>query len=137
MFYAYTKKYKNNGCFLKTKQTFTICIKKLHKTSKCLWPVYIDMFVAKYMFFFYIFINLFPKIHRSSLHNVTISLLYFWDVYDIIYEEKILTEARLIHVEQMSLYNFIILRKKKTPTRCFLVEFVKLSRTVVATSENT
>ena len=28
-----------------------------------------------------------------------------------IYEKEILAEVRLIHVEQMSLYNFIILKK--------------------------
>ena len=26
-FYAYTEEYKHNDCFLKTKQTFTICTK--------------------------------------------------------------------------------------------------------------
>ena len=30
-----------------------------------------------------------------------------------IYEKKISTEVRLIHAEQMSLYNFVILRKKQ------------------------
>ena len=30
-----------------------------------------------------------------------------------IYEKKISAEVRLIHAEQMSLYNFIILRKKQ------------------------
>ena len=30
-----------------------------------------------------------------------------------IYEKKILAEVLLIHAEQMSLYNFIILRKKQ------------------------
>ena len=36
-----------------------------------------------------------------------------------IYEKKISAEVRLIHAEQMSLYNFIILRKKETPTQVF------------------
>ena len=31
-----------------------------------------------------------------------------------IYEKKFPAEVRLIHAEQMSLYNFIILRKNKT-----------------------
>ena len=48
---------------------------KLHKTSKCLWPVYIDMFVVKWMFFL-CFQNHFPKIHRNVLHKVTTDLLY-------------------------------------------------------------
>ena len=30
-----------------------------------------------------------------------------------IYEKKISAEVQLIHIEQMSLYNFIILRKKQ------------------------
>ena len=30
-----------------------------------------------------------------------------------VYEQTISAEVRLIHVEQMSLYNFIILRKKQ------------------------
>ena len=33
-----------------------------------------------------------------------------------IYEKKISAEVRLIHAEQMSLYNFIILRKKTMDT---------------------
>ena len=34
------------------------------------------------------FTNYFPKIHRSVLYKITIELLYFWDVYDIIVWEK-------------------------------------------------
>ena len=49
---------------------------------------------------------------------------------------KKLAEVWLINAEQMSLYNFIILRKKGTPTQlCFPVKFMKLSRTVVVASE--
>ena len=48
---------------------------KLHKTSKCLWLVYIDMFVVKWMFFL-CFQNHFAKIHRNVLHKITIDLLY-------------------------------------------------------------
>ena len=33
-----------------------------------------------------------------------------------IYEKKISAEVRLIHAEQMSLYNFIVLRKKTIDT---------------------
>ena len=61
---------------------------KLHKTSKFLWPILIDMYVVKWMVFFYVFINHFPKIHRSVLHKITIDLLYFWDVYDANLWEK-------------------------------------------------
>ena len=35
---------------------------KLHKTSKCLWPVYIDMTVVKWMFFF-------QRFHESLSNN--------------------------------------------------------------------
>ena len=86
---------------------------KLHKTSECLWLVYIDMFVVKWMFFFNVLINHFPKIHRSVPCKITIDLLYFRDVYDVNLWEKNLAEVRLISAEQMSLYNFIILRKKR------------------------
>ena len=44
---------------------------------------------------------------------MTIDLFYFWDVYDVIYEKKNSAEVRLLHEEQMSLYNFIILRKNQ------------------------
>ena len=35
--------------FSKTKQIFTICVYKIkvHKTSKCLWSVYVGMFIVK------------------------------------------------------------------------------------------
>ena len=56
---------------------------KLHKTSKCLWRVYIDMFVVKWNVFFKVFINHFLKIHRSVLRKITIDLLYFLNVYDV------------------------------------------------------
>ena len=45
-------------------------------------------------------------------------------------------EVQFIHAEQMSLYTFIILRKKDCSTGFFCVEFVKLSRTVEVASEN-
>ena len=44
---------------------------------------------------------------------MTIDLFYFWDAYDVIYEKKNSAEVRLLHEEQMSLYNFIILRKNQ------------------------
>ena len=63
---------------------------KLHKTSKCLWTVHIVMYVVKWMgvFFFNVFINHFPKIHRSVLCKIAIDPLYFWDIYDIYLWEK-------------------------------------------------
>ena len=50
----------------------------------------------------------FPKICRSVLRKIIIDLLYFWDVYDVIYKKQISVEVQLIHAEQMSLYSFII-----------------------------
>ena len=52
----------------------------------------------------------FVKIHRSVFRKIKIDLLYFWDVYDVIYEKKFLAEAWLI---QYSVYNLIILKKKQ------------------------
>ena len=49
---------------------------------------------------------------------------------------KKLAEVRLINVEQMSLYNFIILRKKETPTQVFSHEISETFKTVVVVSEN-
>ena len=44
-------------------------------------------------------------------------VLYFWDVSDVnIKKKKKSAEVWLIHAEQMSLYNFIILRKKTMDT---------------------
>ena len=37
--------------------------------------------------------------------------MYFWDVYGVNLWEKISAEVRLIHAEQISLYNFIVLGK--------------------------
>ena len=54
----------------------------------------------------------FPKIHRSVLCKIIIDLLYFWDVYDVnLLKKENSAEVRHIHAEQISLYNFIVLRK--------------------------
>ena len=53
----------------------------------------------------------FLKIRRSVLCKITTDLFYFLDVYDVICEKKLSVEVRLIHAEQTSLYNFIVLRK--------------------------
>ena len=73
---------------------------KLHKTSKCLWPIY---YINKYfcyemiMFFFKVFINHLPKILRSLLRKIAIDLLY-WDVYDVIIYEKVSYHSKtLLH----------------------------------------
>ena len=68
-----------------------------------MWPVYINMFVVKLMFFFDFFLNHFPKTHRSVLRKITIDLFIFEMFMTSIYEKKILTEVLLIHAEQMSL----------------------------------
>ena len=36
-----------------------------------------------------------------------------------VYEKFFLAEVQLIYAKQISLYNFIILRKKETPTQVF------------------
>ena len=56
--------------------------------------------------------NLFAKIHRTVLRKIIIDLLYFWDVYDVnLLKKENSAEVRHIHAEQISLYNFIVLRK--------------------------
>ena len=112
MFYAYAEEYKHNDCFLRQNKLLQYV---QNKTSKCLWSVYIDMFVVKWMYFLYVFINHFPKIHRSVLSKITIDLLYFWGIYDVNLWEKNLAGLWLIYAEQMSLYNLIILWKKQWP----------------------
>ena len=42
------------------------------------------------------------SVYRSAIRKIT--------VYDVIYEKNISAQVRLIHAEQMSLYNFIILK---------------------------
>ena len=56
-----------------------------------------------------------PNIH-SVLRKITIDLLYFWDDYEVNLWKILLAEVRLIHAEQRSLYNFVILRKKTMDT---------------------
>ena len=53
-----------------------------------------------------------------------------------VYEEHISAEAWFIPTEQISLNNFIIIRKKTGSNTSFSVESVKLLRTVVFASEN-
>ena len=82
-------------------------------------------------------LTLYKSLSENVLSKMTIYLLYFKGVYDVNLWEKKLAEVWLINAEQMSLYNFIILRKKETPTQlCFPVKFMKLLRTVVVASEN-
>ena len=116
MFYAYTEEYKHNDCYKDKANLYNMYKIKLHKTSKCLWPVYTDMFVVRWMSFF-------QRFHKSLSENVlckmTIDLLYFRGIYDVNLWEKNLAEVQLINAEQMSLYNSMILRKKETPTQVF------------------
>ena len=72
---------------------------KLHKTLKCLWPIYTDMSVMKWMFFFNVFVNHFPRIHRSALLKITIDLFYFWDAYDVNLWEKLAITVKLCYIE--------------------------------------
>ena len=67
---------------------------KIHKTSKSLSPVYIEMFVVKWVFFFSdVFINHFPKIYRSVLYKITVDLSFFWDD-DNLWEKLAITVKR-------------------------------------------
>ena len=70
---------------------------KLHKTSICLWPVYLDMFDE--CFFSDLFINQLPKIHRSVLHKIAVDLLYFSDIYDVSLWEKLAITIKLCFIE--------------------------------------
>ena len=47
VFYAYAEEYKHTDCFLRQNKPLQYVQNKLHKTSKCLWPVDMDMFVVK------------------------------------------------------------------------------------------
>ena len=90
MFYAYMEEYSIITVFFKDKTNlYNMCKIKLHKTSKFVWPVYIDEFVVKWVFFFDVFINHFLKIHKSVLHKITIDVLYFLDVYEVYLWEKV------------------------------------------------
>ena len=99
MFYACREEYKHNECFLKTKQTLTMYKINLHKISKCLWPEYIDTFVVKLIFFFEIFTNHLPKIHRSVLHKISIDLLYFRNISDVNLWKKLAITVKLSFIE--------------------------------------
>ena len=52
----------------------------------------------------------FPKIHRSVLCKITFYFIFEMFMTSIC-EKNISAEVRLIHVEQVSLYIFIVLRK--------------------------
>ena len=61
--------------FLKTRQNFTICTKKIFIKLQNVCDPYMDV---KWMgLFFSVFINHFPKIHRSVLCQITIDQLYY------------------------------------------------------------
>ena len=53
---------------------------------------------------------------NPALHKITIDL--FETFVTSICEEKVLAKLQLFHAEQMSLYNFIILRKKRDSNTC-------------------
>ena len=98
MFYAYREEYKHNDCFKDKTNLCNMYKRKLHKTSKCLWPVYIDLLWNE-CFFSEGFINHIPKIHRSVLRKITVGLLHFWDVYDINRWEKLAIAVKLCFIE--------------------------------------
>ena len=70
-----------------------------------------------------VFFWLFHKSLSKNVHcKIAIDLWYFREVYDVNLGKKTLAEVRIINTGQMSLYNFITLRKKETPTQVFSCE---------------
>ena len=72
---------------------------KLHKTSKCLWSIYINTFVTKWMFFLQSFHKSLTQNYRTVLCKVTIDPLYFWDIYDVNLWEKLAITVKLCFTE--------------------------------------
>ena len=121
-----------------TANLYNMCKIKLHKTSKCLWPVYTDIFFVKWMFFFGVFLNHFPKIHRSVLRKITIDPLYFWDIYDVnLWEKNFERKTAYLWRPNIFIQFHHSKQKYRLQYRCFPVDLVKLSRTEVVASENT
>ena len=82
--------------------------------------VYIDMFVAEWMlFFFNVFINHFPKIHRSALRKITVDCCIFETFMAIIYEEKISGEVVFLFIQNKCLYVSSLFQGKETPAQLF------------------
>ena len=83
---------------------------KLHKTSKCLWPVYTDS-LCEMGFFFNVFIKNFLKIHRNVLHKKQMIYCIFETFMTSVYEKKITAEVWLtrqkeyfvLHISRQSL----------------------------------
>ena len=95
---------------------------KLHETSECPWPVYTDMFVwyvEVNVFFFDVFVNHFPKIHRSSLRKITRDLLYFWDVCEVNLCGKSFGKSTTYSCRTNVFIISLFQRKKDTPTQVF------------------
>ena len=59
----------------------------------------------------FIYIIHFQKIHKSVLRKIANIYCIFETFMTSVCEKKISAEVRLIHAEQISLYNFIVLRK--------------------------
>ena len=130
VFFTYMEEYRHNDYFFKTANLYNMYKVKLQK----MYVTHIYTYVCFEIFFFNVFIIHFLKILRSVLRKIAIDPLYLWDVSDIIYEKKFLPKIWFIHAEQMYLYNFIILRKKRLQHRCFPLKFVKLK---LVASQNT
>ena len=52
VFYAYMEEYKHNDFFKDKTNLYKMYKTILHKTSECLLPLHIDMYVVKWMVFF-------------------------------------------------------------------------------------
>ena len=90
VFYAYTEEYKHSNCFFKIQNKPLQYVQ--HKTSQnfkmSVNCTYRYVCCEMNGLFFNVFINHFPKIHRSVLCKIAIDPLYFWDIYDIYLWEK-------------------------------------------------
>ena len=121
MFYAYTKEYMHNDCFLITKQTFTL-YKKQNFTkiqNVCDPYIWICIAVVKWTcFFFDVIINHFLKINRSVLRKITIDLLYFWDVYDFSLWEKNYSRSTAYKAE--AVFRITYFKTKESSWEAFL-----------------
>ena len=93
---------------------------KFHKTWK---PVYIDIFVVKWIFFFNIFINDFPKIHHSVLQGISPTLKYrpqsFLSRPSLLSTTRLQKKKKKIEKLRISLPPWNVLSSKKAETHSF------------------
>ena len=79
------------------------------------------------MFFFDVFINHIPKIHRSILCKTTLYLLYFLDDYDVNPQENNFGRSTTYSCRTHVFISFHHSKEKKTP---ILVFFSRICETI-------